>query len=458
MQGAAGAGKTTTLRVIREGAELGGYAVEGFAPTSRAARQLREANISADTLQGFLARGSNFQTAGDPDRKHLYILDESSLASTKQMRDFMEKIGPLDRVLLVGDIRQHQGVDAGKPFEQLQQAGMPTVQLDQIVRQKDPELLKAVECLSKNETAAAIALLDQQGRILEITDPQMRYSAIAKSYAANPHGTLIVSPDNVSRLDINQAVRAELQSVGTVDHIEHTIRVLTPRSDMTGADRAWAAHYNVQDIIYYQRGSRELGIEPKTYAQVIAVHPKENLLTVERQTGEQVTYDPSRLRGINAYREIERAFAVGDRLQFTAPNKHLQVANRDLGIIEHIGSDGRVTVRMDNDKRVSFSPSEMRHLDHGYAVTSHSAQGLTADRVLINVDTSIHPELINARFAYVAVSRGSEDVRLFTNDAASMTRMLSQDSGKSSALELRQPSADRMQKQILPTPEMALSL
>jgi conjugative relaxase-like TrwC/TraI family protein len=436
LQGVAGTGKTTTLKVIREGAELSGYAVEGFAPTSRAARQLRYAGISADTLQGFLARGGQQQRAGDPNDRHLYMVDESSLASTKQLRDFLEKIGPLDRVLLVGDIRQHQGVDAGKPFEQLQQAGMSTVRLDQIVRQKDPELLKVVEHLSKNETSIGITLLEQQGRILEIADPQIRYAAIAKSYTEKPDSTLIVSPDNNSRIEINQAVRSELQAAGIVDRIEHTLRVLTPRSDMTGADRAWAAHYNVQDVIHYQRGSKELGLEPKSYAQVIAVNPKENLLTVEKQTGEQVTYDPSRLRGINAYREIERDFAVGDRLQFTAPNKELYVANRDLATIKQIENDRRVSVRMDSGVTITFDPQNTRHFDHGYAVTSHSAQGLTAERVLINVDTSVHPELINSRFAYVAVSRGSDDVRLFTNDAASLVPTLSHDASKTSAVEI----------------------
>ena len=52
----------------------------------------------------------------------------------------------------------------------------------------------------------------------------------------------------------------------------------------------------------------------------------------------------------------------------------------------------------------------MRHFDHGFAVTSHSSQGLTADRVLVNMDTKVHPELINTRFAYVSVYRASEDV------------------------------------------------
>jgi hypothetical protein len=54
----------------------------------------------------------------------------------------------------------------------------------------------------------------------------------------------------------------------------------------------------------------------------------------------------------------------------------------------------------------------------------------------VNADTNVHPELLNSRFAYVAVSRGSEDVRLFTNDFAIASNMLSMESGKSSAMGL----------------------
>jgi AAA domain len=109
VQGYAGAGKTTTLSVIRGAAELNGYAVEGFAPTSRAARQLGEAGVESGTLQGFLARSPNPVTQ---HQRHFYFVDESSLASTNQMREFLARLGPNDRVLLIGDIRQHQGVEA----------------------------------------------------------------------------------------------------------------------------------------------------------------------------------------------------------------------------------------------------------------------------------------------------------------------------------------------------------
>jgi conjugative relaxase-like TrwC/TraI family protein len=432
LEGRAGVGKTTLLKSVGEAAEKRGYVVEGFAPTSRAANQLRDAGISADTLQGFLVR------AGQPNSdRHLYMLDESSLASTKQVRDFLVKLESGDRVLLIGDTRQHQGVEAGKPFEQLVNAGMKTTQLDQIVRQRAaPELLKAVEHLSRGEVAEGVALLEQQGRVTEIADAQQRIGAIARSYAANPDNTIVVSPDNASRRQINQAVRSELQALGTVATEDHAMRVLAPRSDMTGADRTWAARYAVDDVLHYPRGSQDIGIEKQSYTRIIATEPKDNLLTVQKEDGTTVTYNPARLYGVTIYRELEREFAVGDRLSFTAPSKELGVANRDLGTVEQIASNGQLTVRMDNGKFVAFDADQMRHFDHGYTVTSHSSQGLTADRVLVNIDTNVHPELINPRFAYVSVSRAAHDAHVFTNNAASLTTSLGHSVTKASAIEM----------------------
>ena len=433
IQGVAGSGKTSVLDVIRQGAEAHGFAVEGFAPTSRAAQQLRDSGISAGTLQGFLAQGGRETFAGDPSRQHLYLLDESSLASTRQMRDFVERLGPHDKVLLIGDTRQHLGVDAGKPFEQLQQAGMHTVQLDQIIRQKDPELLKAVEHLSRHETAAGIAILQQHGSVTQIAEPQARFEAIAKSYALQPGNTLIVSPDNASRRQINEAVRKELKTHGLVDAVDHQFTLLTPRSEMTGADRRWASQYDVGDVLRYQRGSKELGLERGSYAEVIAVDAKSNLITVQRGAGGIVSYDPARVRGIDAYRRAEKSFAIGDRLQMTARFRDLDLPNRALGTVEQIANN-RLTLRMDSGKTVTFDPHEMRHFDHGYAVTSHSSQGLTAERVLVNMDTEMHSNLINARFAYVSISRGSHAAYIFTDNAAELGERLSHDVSKTSAM------------------------
>jgi hypothetical protein len=84
----------------------------------------------------------------------------------------------------------------------------------------------------------------------------------------------------------------------------------------------------------------------------------------------------------------------------------------------------------------------MRHFDHGYAVTSHSSQGLTTDRVLVNMDTTAHPELINTRFAYVSVSRASQDAQIYTNDVSTLAERLSTDISKASAVEVSKPSGE----------------
>jgi conjugative relaxase-like TrwC/TraI family protein len=432
IQGFAGAGKTTALSAARGTVEMQGYEVQGFAPTSRAARQLREAGIEAGTLQSFLARTVPSHAA--PERKHFYFVDESSLASTNQMREFLTRLGPNDRVLLIGDIRQHQGVEAGRPFEQLQEAGMRTAKLDEIVRQKDPGLKTAVEMFARGQASAAVDMLQQQGRIREIPDPQKRIRTIARSFAESPINALIVSPDNASRRELNMAVRQELKANGKVASEDYSFRVLVQRQDMTGADRAWANHYEAGDVVRYSRGSKSVGIEGGSYATVAAINPSANLLSVEKASGELTTYDPRRLAGVSVYREVAHEFSVGDRIQFTAPEKSLGVANRDLAVIESISPDGRIAARLDDNRQIEFKAAEHRHFDHGYAVTSHSAQGLTTVRVLIHADTKVHPDLLNSRFGYVSVSRGSHEATVFTNDAAKLGQQLGTEITKTFAL------------------------
>src|SRR5580658_6221229 len=433
VQGYAGAGKTTTLSVVRSAAEWNGYTVEGFAPTSRAARQLGEAGIESGTLQGVLARSPNPATQ---QQRHFYFVDESSLASTNQMREFLARLGPNDRVLLIGDTRQHQAVEAGRPFEQLQEAGMHTAKLDEIVRQKDPALKLAVEMLAKGQVSAALESLQQQGRVREIPGTEERIRTIARNYVESPGKTLIVSPDNASRRELNVAVRQELKANGTLAPEDHTFRVLVQRQDMTGAERSWASHYEINDVVRYARGSKAVGIEAGTYGSVVSINPTANLLTVEKSSGEQVTYDPRRLTGVSVYREIDRDFSVGDRIQFTAPDKSLGVANRDLAAIESIAPDGRISARLDSNRQVEFNAQDHRHFDHGYAVTSHSSQGLTAERVLVNADTGVHPDLLNSRFGYVSISRASHEATIFTDDMTKLSPQLSADVSKTSALEI----------------------
>jgi UvrD-like helicase C-terminal domain len=207
-----------------------------------------------------------------------------------------------------------------------------------------------------------------------------------------------------------------MQQRGVVRPEEHRVQTLVPRQDLTGAARTWAEKYEVSDVLRYSRGSKETGIGKGEYARVIGVDAAHNQITVALQDGRSQSYDPRRQQGVSVYREEQRVFSVGDRIQFTAPANELKIANRELGTVERI-SEGRMNLRMDSGRSVRIDPMNHPHLDHGYAVTSHSSQGQTAERVLVHVDTELAAkDLLNSRMAYVAVSRGAQDAQIFTND------------------------------------------
>src|ERR1043166_9087595 len=86
------------------------------------------------------------------------------------MPQLFARLEPEDKVLLVGDVRQHQAVEAGSPFEQLQQHGMTTAALSEIVRQRDKDLKQTVEELALRNTPEAVAALVSRGKVIELPD------------------------------------------------------------------------------------------------------------------------------------------------------------------------------------------------------------------------------------------------------------------------------------------------
>jgi len=263
--------------------------------------------------------------------------------------------------------------------------------------------------------------------------------------------TLVVSPDNQARQDLNDVIHRAMQREGYVGRNEHRTPVLSPRQEITGADRQWAERYEQGDVVRYSRGSEALGIKAGDYARVEHADAKPNQVTVRTEDDRKVSYDPRRLHGVTVYRETERAFAAGDRVQMTAPDRERAIANRELGTVESIDASARMEIRWDSGRASSFDAAERRHLDYGYAVTSHSSQGQTAGRVLVHVETERASEkLVNRRLAYVAVSRGQYDARIYTDDKVKLARALDRDVSYRSALETTpvQPSRQRGDRKI----------
>jgi hypothetical protein len=158
-----------------------------------------------------------------------------------------------------------------------------------------------------------------------------------------------------------------------------------------------------------------------------------NKITVRLWNGRELTYNPTRLSGVSVYYEAERAFAEGDRLQIRAPFRAKRIANGELGTITKI-EPNQIRLAMDSGREVMVDLRKFRHLDYGYAVTSHTSQGLTFDRVLINADTRQSVRLLNDRTAYVAVSRARYDALIYTDSTQNLSDALNREINKETAL------------------------
>jgi hypothetical protein len=322
--------------------------------------------------------------------------------------------------------------------------------LEEIVRQKHPDVKAIVERLANGDVKAALALADAQGRVHGIADQDTRYQAITKAYLTAPARTLVISPDNASRRDLNVIIHRALQATGTVSADEQPTRVLVAK-DLTNAQRQWVAGYAVNEIVRYTKGSKGKGIAAGEYGRVTSIDPDHHRIRVRlddrRPAGADVlqtriirsiSYDPRRLKGVTVYREAERQFAVGDRVQFSALSQPLAVANRERGYITAMTSEAITIAMPHRTVTVPASPRDRVHLDFGYAVTSHASQSETAERALVHVDTTLGATLVNQQFGYVAGSRPERDLQFYTDNRGAIAEALDRDPTQQTAIDATQ--------------------
>ena len=264
VQGYAGTGKTVMLR--RVAALAGNRRVVGLAPSASAARTLaRETGLGCRTLQWFLARcrevadGVADAETLDALRRHyagaVVIVDEMSLAGTAQARALLriaERLG-VARLVLVGDSRQLRAVEAGQPFRQLQDAGMATAVMDEVRRQRDPDLKAAVLDLIDGAPAEALDRLG--GNLHEVPAEALGRTAAALWLRLSPEaraGTALLAPTRALRADINDAVREGLEAEGALHGRAIELDTLVSLG-LTRAQVGDARHWREGDVALFHR-------------------------------------------------------------------------------------------------------------------------------------------------------------------------------------------------------------
>ena len=447
VQGHAGSGKTTMLSEVKE--LLGERKIQGLAPSAVAARVLaREAGIPTRTLQYFLTR---FGDLSDPARLAraraeyagaVLAVDEASMAGSVRIEALLRIARALKvaRVVLVGDTKQLKAVDAGQPFRLLQKAGMATATMKEVKRQRDPELRAAVGLAREGEPGAAIAELGN--RVREAPPEELgieagrRWLALAPEHRAD---TLILAPTHAICRQANDTVREGLAEEGALRGRTLAVERLVNRR-LTRALASDIRSYEPGDTVVFHRdvyGCRANDVcivMGRDDGRVVLAHP-------DGERRFRPSGNASRYLGLYDTERIE--LRAGDRIRWTRNRKapparfgHPRAPDLVNGGEAEIVEIGYKRVRFrdgEREFRLALGDPQLRHLDHAYCSTVHSAQGRTARGAIAVLDAGgwVDPELF-----HVELSRVSEAFLLLTDDReALIERLEAQDWSEEGALE-----------------------
>ncbi len=430
VQGRAGTGKTTMLKQV---AGLVERPLIGLAPSAAAARVLgREAGIATRTLQWFLVR---YGDLADPERLKqaradlegsVLVVDEASMIGTVAMQRLIAMAGTtgIARVVLVGDTAQLKAVNAGQPFALMQKAGMATAVMDEVLRQKDPELKAAVAHAREGEAGAAMTRL--ANRVTEHAREDLGVAAGDAWLALPPEerdSCAVLAPTHAIRRQINATIREGLAEEGRLSGRTLTLQRLVDRR-YTRIEASVLANYEPGDTVVFHRDA--YGCRTDDLCTVTAIEDGEVVLI--RADGEERRFRPSgnAARNLAVYASVAIEIRAGDRIRWTRNRKARRLTpalvNGEEARVLSIGPERvRFMAADGTEYALHRRDPHLRHLDHAWSATVHGAQGRTAPKVIAVLDAG---GMANQEMFYVEVSRASQGFMLMTDDREALIERL----------------------------------
>ncbi len=425
VNGLAGTGKTTTLKLALKRAEQEGFQIVGLAPSHSAVRALKRAGIQSQTLQRWLMKRDAEPALSS---RSVVILDEAGLTGTATLRALLERVERGGaRAVLVGDIHQYQSVEAGRGFAQLQQHGMMTAELTEMIRQRNARLAEAARA-SVDAPARALELLP----VVEEEDSATRHQRIARDFASLSSTaraeTLILTGSHEARRAINERVRAELGLAGSGQRVQ-----IFRAQDKSVAEKKQLETYRAGLTVRFEKDYRSLSAERGDTALV--ERGLSDAIVLRVADGMRRTMSPQKLSGkgwsVGSVESLE--VAVGDRVRFTGTDRRAGYRNGEAGVIQEISHES-IGIRRTDGRVLQIARARPIALDYSYGVTGHSAQGLDATRVILEKDT--RSRTTNHRSFYTDLTRAREAALVVTDSAQRLVQRVRSDLPKSAALDI----------------------
>jgi conjugative relaxase-like TrwC/TraI family protein len=423
LRGLAGSGKTTALRELVAACKQARVEPLFCAPTAAATDVLRKEGFEAVTLQSLLL------TKPALSARQLVVLDEAGAVGMDDMKRLFD-LARDARIVLSGDTGQHASVGRGDALRILENhSDFQSGQLTRIRRQRKAEYRKAVELAAQKRTVEAFAQLERMNAVAEFSGDELHGSA-AKSYLkalAENKSVLLVAPTWNEIEVVTEKVRAALKTSGRLAGDEKEFQVFDSLS-WTEAQKQDARQYRPGLAIRFHR--QKTGFAKNETVAVVAV--ANDALKVQRADGSESIFplgQGSALFDVGEKRKLK--VAAGDKLLLQS-NWRKKFVNGELVEVKAIQGDSVVLA----DGRVI--PENYRTFTHGYAVTSHAAQGKTVDEVLVVASSRSLPAVHQEQF-YVSISRGREACRVFTDDAEMLRSHVTRSSARLAAVEVVPP-------------------
>lgn len=431
IQGRAGTGKTTLMKEAVRFIEQSGKKVILTAPTAQASRGvLQSEGFEAETVAKLL---SNSQLQAQLKDNVLWV-DEAGLLGTKDMSALLElTIKQNARLILSGDTRQHAPVLRGDALRILNTvAGIPSAQVSQIFRQKQPLYREAVQQLSEGHIKQAFERLGEL-KALNVIDPLTGFEPLAKAYVEviqTGKTALAICPTHQQGVFVTDAIRQRLRDVGRISEKEYLIPQLINQSSTEAEKKDCRSYQRGQTIQFNQtvgnirRGARCV---VKTISNLNVEIAQENgdisLLPLESSSQFEV------------YQNATLSLSVGDQIRITRNSKTHRLYNGQMLEVIGISETGDIQVKNRTSKLVYTLPRDFGHISHAYCLTSHASQGKTVDEIFI-AQPAASFVATNLNQFYVSVSRARHRVHIYTDDIDGLINQSAQAGDRTSALEL----------------------
>ncbi|MGB6229062.1 MAG: AAA family ATPase, partial [Litorimonas sp.] len=327
------------------------------------------------------AKASKAERADWSDR--VVVLDEASQVSYAHGEELMRVLDALRprKIVLMGDRDQTNSVAAGNWFELLQDRGLPTDTLREVVRQKgveaeSPELLRSAQKVANGDTLGALYALSDRireapkqpsgsakdGTPIEPTSgpggdmpvEPLDYVALAAQAAFESDRTgrdyILYAPTNSLRQALNENFRAARREAGDLgaDTSLTALKPLYTSPAFMGA----ASSYRRGDVLHFGRSVARGTYEKDSLWTVITVNPERNILTLVPQGTSEA--DLKRAKRHWRLQPMERfpfthlsgrdvSVAVGDEIAFGLRDAALRIGRGQQAVVTAI-TDRSVTL------------------------------------------------------------------------------------------------------------------